>query len=559
MSDREDNPLDTAGKAYKLEDAAKKCGAQFKALGHYRGLFYFLTSRGKQVLTLKHNQLSHKATLFMLAPLQWWEREFPSDKGFSGKAVDQAVNYIIHQCYTAGVFRMDRMRGLGAWWDDGRAVIHAGDHLIVDNEKTDLQEFSSRYVYEALPALNVDLSAPMPASESVKFYKFCTSFSWERPLYGTLMAGWVTAALVCGAMPWRPHLFVTGPSGCGKSWVTDKMARLLGEFILAAKGNTSEAGLRQYLQHNALSVLFDEAEGEDSNGEANIARVLALLRQASTEDEGKIFKGGADGQAVSYTIRSMFMLSAIRVPIQQTADENRITVLTLRKGNADDTERFKSYTVPLSVEILTDEWASRFRARVIFHLKTFRKNIEIFTQAAGVHLGSARMGDQIGPMMAGAYLLHSDAEISYTDAMAFIQRQDWEDQTRIQEESDEDKVLNALLESVIRIPMERGSADLSVGELIRAACGRSSTDIDPSSAAKTLARNGILAAGDHVIISNTNRGIKALLKNTSWAIGWGRILKRIDGAYAPPDKKSFAGAQSRGVAVPIARILGPPG
>lgn len=544
----------SSGGEPEIESAEK----HFRFLGHDRGVFFFIDSRGRQVTTIKRSGLATKANLYSIAPMQFWEREFGDGSGFTGGAVDRAIDWIISSAYTRGIFHLERMRGLGAWWDDERAVIHAGDKLIVNGETTDIQQFQTRYVYEALPTLNIDLGEPLPDSESSKLYKFACSINWERPQYGMFMAGWAAIATVCGALPWRSHMLLTGPSGGGKTWVTQQLQRLLGEFVLVAKGETSAAGLRQQLQHDARPVIFDEAEGEDRWTEYNINKILGLMRQASSEDEGRIFKGGQDGTAASYTIRSMFLLSAIRNPITQTADENRVTIVSLAKQSPEALYRFRTVVEPLAREIFTPAWCAKLRARVIMNLPTLRENIEIFRIGAGIHFGSQRMGDQVAPMLAGAYLLHYTDVITPERAAEWIRAHDWTEQIAVQEESDEDKVITALFESRIRAALDRFSEELSVGELVEVVIrhGSTSTNINAQDASAVLARHGILVQSGSVIVSNTHRAIKSLLRDTSWSVGWSRILKRINGATACPDKKSFAGAKSRAVSIPYASIIG---
>ena len=98
----------------------------------------------------------------------------------------------------------------------------------------------------------------------------------------------------CGALKWRPHIWLTGSAGTGKSWVFKNVVRrLLGETALAVQGETSEAGLRQTLGHDALPVVFDEADIDDRRSADRIQNILTLMRSASTDDGGLLLKGSA--------------------------------------------------------------------------------------------------------------------------------------------------------------------------------------------------------------------------------------------------------------------------
>ena len=85
-------------------------------------------------------------------------------------------------------------------------------------------------------------------------------FRWDVPASGTLLVGWVVLAPICGALPWRPHLWLTAGAGTGKSAILDRyVVPLLGDFALVVSGATTEAGLRQTICSDAMPVVFDEA------------------------------------------------------------------------------------------------------------------------------------------------------------------------------------------------------------------------------------------------------------------------------------------------------------
>lgn len=382
--------------------------------------------------------------------------------------------------------------------------------------------------------------------------KLCAALNWENPLYGTLLAGWVVSALVCGAMEWRPHIMLTGPSGCGKSWVGEHVIqRILGEFVVAAKGETTEAGLRQALQHDALPVTFDEAEGEDRRTAANMERVLGLMRQASAEVGGNILKGGADGMAQSYSIRSMFCLIAIRVPLQQTADENRVTVLSLKRNTATDKLRFTEQIEPLVAALEDGDWAGRLRARVFANLDVLRHNARVFARAVGVHFGNQRIGDQYGPLLAGAWLLGSTGRVTTERAAEKVAALDGllGDVRDVQAENDEDKLIAAIMAQQIDVSSEKKVYRRSIGELVELCNGQRTDDVWPAQAIDALERVGIKPDGVRVLVANKHDGLRKILEKTPWSVGWGHILRRIDGAQQGNSGRRFAGVYSRYVSI----------
>jgi putative DNA primase/helicase len=69
-----------------------------------------------------------KNNLLSLADLSFWASNF--DTGKRGAFdVDAATNAMMRACAKKGIFSMELLRGRGAWWDDGRIVVHCGDML----------------------------------------------------------------------------------------------------------------------------------------------------------------------------------------------------------------------------------------------------------------------------------------------------------------------------------------------------------------------------------------------------------------------------------------------
>ena len=65
------------------------------------------------------------------------------------------------------------------------------------------------------------------------------------PASAHFLLGWLVLAPVCGALNWRPHIWLTGGAGTGKTTILKLFIRpLLGGVVQSATGGTTEAGLR---------------------------------------------------------------------------------------------------------------------------------------------------------------------------------------------------------------------------------------------------------------------------------------------------------------------------
>ena len=525
----------------------------FQVLGHADGLYYFLGVDSRTVVSFAPEQLT-KNRLMSLAPLQFWERQYG---GRDGIKWDLAVNAVLHKCHSVQVYDPSRVRGRGAWHENGKPVLHLGDHVVQGGVKTPIVKMrQGRHIYQLAAPMDVSYDNPLDAEEANQIIPLMEMLSWEKPISAYLLAGWCALAPIGGALEWRPHAWLTGPKGSGKSHIVDKIVRpLMGNLGLHVQSSTTEAGIRQTLGHDALAITFDEAESNSPKGADRIQMVLELMRQASSEGGSKIIKGSASGAARAYDIRSPFLMSSIGVGIKQAADASRVSVLSLVKRK--DTAIFAKIK-KLETSLLTQEYCKRFIARSIHRIPEIRENFLTFSHAAANVLGTQRAGDQIGALLAGWYTYYDDGLIGSRDAIKFIEEQDWDEQKQVEEDSDEDGLLSYLLAQVVEVEARVWRGKRSVGEIVAVGLGSAALDsFAAADAADILGRwgmrtmgGGLLGAG-RLVVSNTHPGIAKLLAGTACAHNWMRIVGRIDGARREEAARFGSAHRSRGVSVPI--------
>lgn len=346
---------------------------------------------GNRIVVRLSTSAMTKANLLNIAPLTFWEHNFPSKK--AAVNVEAAINWLVSRSHERGVFSDKNIRGRGAWHDEGRIVYHAGDHLIVDGQRVTLSRHATRYVYENSERLELDVAAtPLSSKEANELVELLRMANWEREINAYLLAGWIVIAPFCGALRWRPHIWITGGAGTGKTTILSGIMRpLLGRTALSVQGETSEAGVRQSLRQDAFPVVFDEIESEDKRGVERVQNILNLMRIASAEDGGEIKKGSAGGNAVSYRIRSCFAFSSIGIGVSQQSDRSRVTILGLRASDRiNGREKWEVMKAKI-ISLITDEYGERFRARSMKLLPVILKNAEIFARAGAIVFGNQRI------------------------------------------------------------------------------------------------------------------------------------------------------------------------
>ncbi len=517
-------------------------GAPYQVLGLDHGTAFYIPAGSRQVTEVLTNHHT-KGSLLQLAPLQYWELTYPGAKGANW---DMAANALLRQSERVGIFDPSRVRGRGAWHDDGRVVLHLGDRLIVDGTARDLQDFQTDYIYEAAPVLRFGRGQALRAADAVKLHDLCKSLNWERPESGTLLAGWLVIAPICGALNWRPHLYLTGESGSGKSWVFQCIVSpVLGDAALALAGKTTEPSIRRGLGSDARPVLLDEFESRDNRISNDTQSVLDLCRYMSSETSATIGKGNASGGVDYFRPRACVMVYSTGVALKEQADKNRFAICTLLPDKSDDkAEKFDTLQ-KMQATTLTADYIAGLQARTLSLIPVIRPNTAVFARCASKMLGTQRMGDQIGALLAGAYSLHSSGLVTDEAAMAFLAAQSWDEEKAVLDDKDGASCIAHITEYQLPAETAHGPKHRAVGELVRIATGQSFQDelVSRDTACDTLRRHGVLVKQHEgawwMLIGNRHSGVSRMLRDTAWGTNWSRRIKTADGAIVWPVPVKF--------------------
>jgi putative DNA primase/helicase len=516
----------------------------FRPLGFNNSTYYYL-ALGTQQVTALTPSMHTKANLNAIAHPNYWQREYAGRNGADYETAGAAMMWM---CHTRGIFSPEIMRGRGAWYDQGRIILHMGDIVYIDKTPCAPVNVPSAFVYEQAKPMRADIDNPASVTEAHEFLKLVKMLPWASEIEALYVAGWCVLAHIGGVMAWRPHIWVVGSKGSGKSHVMSEIIRpILGDNCLFVVSETTEAGIRQSLGHDALPVLMDEAEGEDTRSVDRLQRILALARQSSSETGGKIAKGTVSGNAMSFQIRSPFAFSSINASLVQQSDKSRVTVVELKP---EKRKHGLEELLAAEARVLTEGFISRFYARSISMAATIRANAMVFAKAVAAVMGEQRAGDQIGTLLAGAYSLTSNSLVTFEQASEWVQAQDWEEMKgEVQGQSDETAMLSYLLQQTVRFQTEMTTTERTVGEL---------TDMvrrfEPGHdfAVKALGRIGLRVSDGGLLVSNTADGIKKLLKNTQWSVNWSKVLRRLPEAkIAGVTYFGFSGSDSRAIWVPF--------
>lgn len=531
--------------------------APFTCLGFDADAYYYQPGSTGQVMRLGRS--AHTGTnLCALAELSYWEAMHPNKTGVNWTA---AASSLFAKQAAVGVYSPDRIRGRGAWWDNSRAILHLGDQLIINGVTQSVRDGvpDSDYVYQRLSRLRGACGAtPLSDLAAFEILDIASRFLWEVPASGLLLAGWATLAPICGALDWRPHIWLTAGAGSGKSEVLNRfIAPLLGDLGLIVAGNTTEPGIRQALRADARPVVFDEAESNERADQQRMQAVLGLARVASSESRAHTLKGSPEGDTQRYTVRSMFCMSSIATALKQGADRSRFAQLTLRNPTelpkADRAAHWEALDRDLD-RVVTDAIGRQLQARTISLIPMIRQAVEVFTHAAAEVFDSQRLGDQYGTLLAGAWSLKNHHVPTRDEAWQLIEANDWSSYGQSTEVPDEQRCLERILQHQLRVEGSDRIVTRTVAELVQIALHRATDQqVGATDAIGVLGRHGIRADDGQMLVSNTATAIAAMLADTPWGNCWPTVLARLPGACKAGVTWFKGLTSSRAVSVPVDR------
>ncbi len=522
----------------QLNSSEKPEAIGYIPLGIDEGTHYFYDL---QIRNIKKIGAFSDNQLLELMPLIYWDMTYPGKRGPNWK---QAISDLIEVSKKAGPFDSFRIRGTGVWFDCGRTVINTGDTLLCDGAEVSLTTLKSRYVYiktkNRMPNIH---TRPLTVKECDKILGICELFKWKDPQKSHLyLSGWIAIARISGALPIRPHVWLTTSAGQGKSTI---MGRFINKALgsesarLFLQGGSTEAGIRQSVKADSLPIIFDEFE---NNGEASRERtqsLIELLRQSWSHTQGHVVKGSAGGTATHYALSFAALVSSIRVSLDNDADRSRFAILELAP-HGEDQFHWRKLDEALNID---EEYGERLFSRMTRMIPTVLKSYKVMSSALSGKV-SSRFGQQYGMLLAGWYALLADVPMTDEIAADIANTLDFsETRTEILESADEIEAFFHIMYSQVTIEYgEKNRKTATVASIIEE--GKYLTE---------LKNYGIFVEHDFISIANNHASLKkSIFAQTRWATNWSKSLARIPGAISI--RKRFDNQQHRCISIPRALL-----
>ena len=570
-------------KGVAVRQADRRAGARnFRLLGRRKddrgGMRYNFSTRYGDIVSFAARDLLQQHALVQLDAADYWTATYCGQKPGSTDWA-KAGSELIEQSNAMPLFNTDIVRGRGVWFDEAAGVVlHAGDRAHVNGVEMPLAAVPGRHLYDNLDPyeVEVDFKNELTSEEGAGLVELCQSIAWKQnpAATGALLAGWLAAASVCGAMPWRPHAWISAERGHGKTWLLDNvLTPILGGYALTVQGQTSEAAIRRVLRQDARPVIFEEAESQTQRDAARIQSVLNLARAASSEHGPEMLKASSEGDGVnSFRIRSMFLFQSINVGMSQAADESRTIRFEIVQP-ADTVARQAGYaaTGELYRQVMTPGLGGRLLARMLRLLPEMRQACDVFKSALGRAGADERTGDTYGVAIAGAWMLSHDEAPTTSEADGVVTDYAFGGLASEAETTpDWRRALDIMIQHHLMVEGadEEGRpvrARHSIGALVQhMACDTSSylqhvPEADLKTVGRVLGNAGLRVDGvgaDAVVsIASSSVEMDGVFKGSDYGPSWYSTVGRTPDAEKAGTRK-YAGRPAKGISMPAFQFLG---
>lgn len=542
---------DAAGERWTIpKDAVKPLPdtCPVKPLGKMGGEFYYLDPL-QQLRAFDAADHSAAGLRDLFGPeitylTHTWPKFSAQTRRATSFKADSASESLMKACAERGLFdAAEKLRGLGAWRDDdGGLVLHMGDRVLINGAARPPGEYGGRIYPGYAPGPKV---AETDAGAFDLFDDLMGRFdSWHWADRDTgarlmdhcwqsyLLFGWLGAAMIGGALDYRPPIWLTADAGAGKSAFLDLVQQVMGDVVKSA--NATQAYIWSKLGQSTRAVLIDEAESNPSSPRTK--NLIELARQAFSGDV--IGRGSSDHKAHDFEARSAFMFSSIIIPPFAGQDVSRFAILELlpiEKGG--DLRLDPAHNARIGAVM---------RRRIVDCWGDWPMILQGWRATLSSQGHNSRDCDVFGPMLAMADLLISrglspeETRADFCVAFPAAARE---------RASNSEDMLTLLLSKPLDV--FRGGTRMTIEDLIATATlidgTPGETAATPQSCEQALRPWGVFldhdASGWRVVLPNKNEGLRSLFHGSIWGTdpgssgGWAQAMKRLPGSRAENSRK----------------------
>lgn len=464
--DATDRAADNAAAAREVKEASSP---PVLCLGMEGSSHVLYSPRNRKIHKLATDKFTQPHLLLLANKDSWIKWLFP-ERATVGASVkrwelEEAAQNRIFPESARKTFDPMSIRARGIWKSGSGWIYNSGNDCWFIDDDGNLEQVGNvlgGHVYSCGVSLPSPVGTSLTDAEGAKLMALISERPWSFQCEGELLVGWTVSALLAGALPMSPHVWITAPQSTGKSKLMEDITSILQSFATVNEGVPTEAAVRQRLQGDALPWINDEMEaGESKTSSNNINKVLDLMRSASY-GKAPMSKGGADGAARLYPMKCGFAFFSVVDSLSRDSDLSRCLRLRLiRRNNMRELWQHQEAGRNLTLQ---EGFSTRLITRILRTLPILTRNIATLTEfLRNVEGADARKGELFAVLMACRYALTSSASLTVEQmqhAADILHAYDDQDE----KESDSARCLSVLLNHQIDV---HNAGHMSAGEACR--------------------------------------------------------------------------------------------
>ncbi len=437
--------------------------------------FYYLVDAGGNFRTLPARDMMKKETLLDLfgADETWLAQHFGSMDEHGALIVknwDKVGKAIMRACFLLGPYDpiISPPRRTGIWADEkGQPLLHLGGRLVFADGRAEragivlnveVEGATERHVYVREPSVRRQPAKACAPAEIDDLRREIADL-WvfrDGPAAAMLALGWCAVASLGAAVRWRPNLVMLGGTGTGKTSLIRVLQGLLP--VHAYSNDTTKSGLESRVTDRPGPIIVDEAAQGDRSG---AAALFDMMLPASGGEGSRGLRGTPDGRGRSFSVLGAVCYAAIHPPVLKPEHMGRFTELTLMPAGRDNKDAIDA------IQAKAHALGAAMLGRVIEGFRRWDGNLRAMRAAMVAAGATAREADQVGALLAGWWLLASDAVATDAEAAALVaEAQGFIGGAVAQREDSAGRRVWVMLSST-SIQRAAGNAKVALGDLVR--------------------------------------------------------------------------------------------
>ena len=422
----------------------------FAFLGYDEKSYFFMPKNQNVPIKIGRGNNSLKNNIEEIARSKWWFQKF-NREGREGNLIfdlSSAMTWLRERSYKKGMFDDGSILGVGPHRDNNQIIINTGRTLrIYGDGEIDYNDYDGALVF-CRSRFEFEIKGePWTREQRRKFVDNVKTFGFEKITQMMAVIGWCAIAPFSSLLNRCPHIWLTASKGTGKTHLIDNIIEpAIGKFLIKIEGKTSEAGVRQSIGRDCRPVILDEFEANNKYENSTIENILGLARSAYGGSE--IVKGTAHHEAIRFRTKMMFCFSSVKTYLSNAANASRIVVVRMRKSIG---------------RMAGNPPMDGLKMMMFDRLEAMIENSQIAKEEIMVAGYDERTGDTYGPLLAGFWMVVSDAPFMQDPKVSDYMMKAISEIGHDSDQEDEDRILNHLFEHTIKID---ASTSFTIAEML---------------------------------------------------------------------------------------------